>query len=245
MTASKLARDLGGGESTVMRFCRAIDYKGYQEFKLRLAQDLVKPIAYIHEKIKFSDSIAQLAQKTFQANRSAVENTQKALDPEMIEVAANALAGARRIDTYGAGYSYFTAMDAKLKFTRLGLLAAAYGDAHLQAMAAATLTRQDVAIGVSHSGSIKDVADALSLARKSGAMTIAITNFSPSQFTKVSDVVLLTASPESPLGGEALTSRIAQLCVIDVLSVAVAVAIGEGCLDLIKKTSEAVKKRLC
>ncbi len=236
---------LGVGESTVMRFCRAIDYKGYQEFKLRLAQDLVKPIAYIHEKIKFSDSIAQLAQKTFQANRSAVENTQKALDPEMIEVAANALAGARRIDTYGAGYSYFTAMDAKLKFTRLGLLAAAYGDAHLQAMAAATLTRQDVAIGVSHSGSIKDVADALSLARKSGAMTIAITNFSPSQFTKVSDVVLLTASPESPLGGEALTSRIAQLCVIDVLSVAVAVAIGEGCLDLIKKTSEAVKKRRC
>lgn len=243
MSISELARDVEVGESTVMRFCRALDYKGYQEFKLRLAQDLVEPVEYIHEKIKFSDSIAQLAQKTFQTNRSAVENTQKALDPEMVEVAANTLTGARRIDIYGAGYSYLTALDAKLKFTRLGLLADAYGDAHLQAMAAATLTRQDVAIGISHSGSTKDVADALGLARKSGATTLAITNFSPSPLTKVSDVVLLTASPESPLGGEVLTSRIAQLCVIDVLSVAVAVALGEGCLDLIKKTSEAVKKK--
>ncbi|MGE0132838.1 MAG: MurR/RpiR family transcriptional regulator [Blastocatellales bacterium] len=243
MSISELARDVEVGESTVMRFCRAIDYKGYQEFKLRLAQDLVEPVEYIHEKIKFSDSIAQLAQKTFQTNRAAVENTQKALDPEMTEVAASALVNARRIDIYGAGYSYFTALDAKLKFTRLGLLADAYGDAHLQAMAAATLTRQDVAIGISHSGSTKDVADALGLAHKSGAATIAITNFSPSPLTKVSDVVLLTASPESPLGGEVLTSRIAQLCVIDVLSVAVAVALGEGCLDLIRKTSEAVKKK--
>jgi DNA-binding MurR/RpiR family transcriptional regulator len=45
------------------------------------------------------------------------------------------------------------------------------------------------------------------------------------------------------LGGEVLTSRIAQLCVLDVLSVALAVTLGAGCLDLIKKTSEAVKKK--
>jgi RpiR family transcriptional regulator, carbohydrate utilization regulator len=243
MSISGLAHEVEVGESTVMRFCRAIDYKGYQEFKLRLAQDLVEPVEYIHEKIRFTDSLAQLALKTFQTNRAAVEDTQKALDPGMVEVAAKALTEARRIDIYGAGYSFFTALDAKLKFTRLGLLADAYGDAHLQAMAAATLSARDVAIGVSHSGSTKDVVDALSLAHKSGARTISITNFSPSPITKASDVVLLTASPESPLGGEVLTSRIAQLCVIDVLSVAVAVALGEGCLNLIKKTSEAVKKK--
>jgi len=40
-----------------------------------------------------------------------------------------------------------------------------------------------------------------------------------------------------------LTSRIAQLCVIDVLSVAVAVALGENCLTAIRKISEAVKQK--
>jgi len=243
MSVSEAARDIGVGESTVIRFCRSLGYKGYQEFKLRLAQDLVEPVEFIHENITFDDTTADLAQKVFQTNIQAVGDTMKALDPQMVEVAAKSLADAGRVDIYGVGYSSFTALDAKLKFVRLGLVADAYGDAHLQAMAAASLRKGDVAIGISHSGSTTDVVDALSAARKSGASTIAITNFSPSPITRASDVVLLTASPESPLGGEVLTSRIAQLCVLDVLSVALAVTLGDGCLDLIRKTSEAVKKK--
>ena len=243
MSIAGLASDVEVGESTVMRFCRALDYKGYQEFKLRLAQDLVEPVEYIHENISFDDSIAHLAQKTFQTNARAVEDTQKSLDTDMVEVAAKALAGARRIDLYGIGYSFFTTLDAKLKLTRLGLMADAYGDGHLQMMAAATLTKRDVAVGISLSGDTKDVVDALNAARRVGATTIAITNFSPSPITRAADMVLLTSSPETPLGGEVLTSRIAQLCVIDVLSVAVAIAVGEDCLAAIRKTSEAVKKK--
>lgn len=243
MSLSEAARDIGVGESTVIRFCRALGYKGYQEFKLRLAQDLVEPVEFIHENISFSDNVETLTQKVFQTNLRAVEDTMKALDPGMVEIAAKALAGARKIDIYGVGYSSFAALDAKSKFVRLGLIADAYGDGHLQAMAAASLSRGDVAIGISHSGSTRDVVDALTMARKSGATIVSITNFSPSPITRVSDVVLLTASPESPLGGEVLTSRIAQLCVIDALSVALAVTLGESCLELINKTSEAVKKK--
>jgi DNA-binding MurR/RpiR family transcriptional regulator len=243
MSISEAARDMGVGESTIMRFCRTLGYKGYQEFKLRLAQDLVEPVTYIHENVSFSDNCSDLAQKVFQTNIQAVQDTMKSLDPGMIEVAAKALVSARRIDIYGVGYSSLTAVDAKLKFARLGLFAEAHGDAHFQAMSAVSLTSKDVAIGISNSGSTKDMVDLLATARKAGATTIAITNFSPSPITRVSDVVLLTASPESPLGGEVLTSRIAQLCVLDVLSAMVAVTLGEGCLDLFEKTSEAVKRK--
>jgi DNA-binding MurR/RpiR family transcriptional regulator len=243
MSVSEAARDVGVGESTIIRFCRALGYKGYQEFKLRLAQDLVEPVEFIHRNITFQDTAGDLCRKTFQTNLQAVEQTMRALDPAMVDVAAKAIANARRIDIYGVGYSYFSGLDAKLKFARFGLTADGYGDSHLQAMAAVSLRPGDVAVGISHSGSTRDVVDALGLARKSGASTIAITNYSPSPITRAADVVLLTAAPESPLGGEVLTSRIAQLCVIDALSVAVAVAIGEGCLDLINKTSQAVKRK--
>jgi RpiR family transcriptional regulator, carbohydrate utilization regulator len=243
MSISELAVRASVGESTVIRFCRALGYGGYQEFKLRLAQDLVEPVQYIHEHISFSDSIDDLAQKIFQTNRKAVEDTMKSLDRSMVEVAAKALAGARKIDLYGVGYSSFTALDGKLKFVRLGLSADCYGDAHLQMMAAASLRAGDTAIGISHSGSTRDVVDALAAARRSGATTIAVTNFSPSPLTRAADIILLTASPDTPLGGEVLTSRIAQLCVIDVLAVAVAVALGESCLEFIRKSSEAVKSK--
>lgn len=243
MSVSEVARDSGVGEATVIRFCRAAGYKGYQEFKLRLAQDLVAPVEFIHENISFDDATQDLVQKVFQTNQRAVEDTQRAVDPRIVEVAAKALASARRVDIYGVGYSYFSALDLKLKLVRFGLSADALGDPHLQLMAAVTLKRGDVAIGISHSGSTRDVVDALGPARKAGATTMAITNYSPSPLTRVADLVLLTASPESPLGGEVLTSRIAQLCVIDVLSVAVAVTLGESCLELIKKTSQAVKRK--
>ena len=93
MSVSEAARDIGVGESTVIRFCRALGYKGYQEFKLRLAQDLVEPVEFIHANISFADSTADLAQKVFQTNIKAVGDTMKAVDPEMVEVAAKALLG--------------------------------------------------------------------------------------------------------------------------------------------------------
>lgn len=243
MSISEASQNIGVGESTIIRFCRALDYKGYQDFKLRLAQDLVEPVHYIHENVSFEDTAKDLAKKVFQTNLKAVEDTMKVLDPEMVEVAAKFLTEARRIDIYGVGYSSFTAHDAKLKLARLGRMVDAFGDAHLQAMAAVSLGKSDVAIGISHSGSTKDVVDALTAAHIGGATTIAITNFSPSPITKVSDIVLLTSAPESAFGGEVLTSRIAQLCVVDVLSVTVAITLGETSLELIEKTSEAVKKK--
>jgi DNA-binding MurR/RpiR family transcriptional regulator len=243
MSISEAARDVGVGEATVIRFCRALGYRGYQDFKLRLAQDLVEPVAFIHENITFTDTPAEIATKVFQTNLQAVQETKRALDPAMVEVAARTIARARRIDIYGVGYSYFSALDAKLKLARFGLTADAFGDPHLQVMSAVALRPGDVAMGISHSGSTRDVVDALVPARKAGATTVAITNFSPSPITRTADVVLLTASHESPLGGEVLTSRIAQLCVLDVLSVAVAVQLGERVLNLIERTSEAVRKK--
>src|SRR5215204_1909449 len=68
MSVSEAARDIEVGESTVIRFCRALGYKGYQEFKLRLAQDLVEPVEYIHENISFRDRSGNLAQRVFQTN---------------------------------------------------------------------------------------------------------------------------------------------------------------------------------
>lgn len=243
MSISEASQNIGVGESTIIRFCRVLGYKGYQDFKLRLAQDLVEPVHHIHENVSFGDGTKDLAHKVFQTNRQAVDDTMRSLDPEMVEVAAKVLADARRIDIYGVGYSSFTAHEAKWKLTRMDLMADAYGDAHLQAMAAALLKKGDVAIGVSHSGSTTDVVDALAFAQRNGATTIAITNYSPSPITRFADIVLLTAAPESAFGGEVLTSRIAQLCVIDVLSVSVAITLGEKCLEFIEKTSEAVKKK--
>ncbi len=245
MSISELAHKADVGESTIVRFCRALYYSGYQEFKLRLAQDIVEPSEFIHSKISFEDGTPDLVAKIFQKNIKAVEDTRRSLDPARLDEAARFMSVARKVDIYGVSYSYFTGLDLKHKLLRLGRIADAFGDAHLQAMSASALSPQDVAIGISHSGATQDVIDALEIARTAGAIVIAITNFSPSPITRVADVVLLTSAVDTPLGGEVLTSRIAQLCVIDVLCAAIAVRLGESCLEFIQKASEAIKKKRC
>src|SRR5437667_274040 len=91
MSVSEAARDIGVGEATVIRFCRTLGYGGYQEFKLRLAQDLVEPVEYLHANISFADGPGELARKVFQTTLRAVEDTMKALDPRAVEVAAVAV----------------------------------------------------------------------------------------------------------------------------------------------------------
>src|SRR5579864_5842256 len=133
MSISELARDANVGESTVIRFCRAAGFDGYQELKLRLAQDLAQPANYVHEAISFSDTVEELSQKIFQSNRVALENTGRSLDPKLVEVAAAAAVHAGRIVLYGIAGSFHSAATAKLSLTRLGLAAEAYGEGHMQA----------------------------------------------------------------------------------------------------------------
>jgi len=240
MSISELARDADVGESTIIRFCRAAGLAGYQELKLSLAQDLAQPSHYIHEAISFSDSVEGLSQKIFQSNRAALDNTARSLDPKMVEVAAAAAVRAERIAVYGVASSYHSASAAKLKLMRLHLNVEAFGDGHMQAMSAVGLRKGDLAIGISHSGSTRDVVDALTLARNAEATTVAITNYSPSPLTKAADVVLLTASWETPFAGESLGSAIAQLATLDVLSAAIAIQLGESCVQNIEKLAVAM-----
>jgi DNA-binding MurR/RpiR family transcriptional regulator len=243
MSISELARDADVGESTVIRFCRAAGFGGYQELKLRLAQDLAQPANYVHAAVSFSDTVEELSQKIFQSNRVALDNTARSVDPKMVEVAAAAAVRAGRIALYGVAGSFYSAAAAKLRLMRLGLAAEAFGEGHLQALSAAGLRPGDLAIGISHSGSTRDVVDALTLAHEAGATTTAITNYSPSPITKVADIVLLTASWETPFAGESLGSAISQLCTLDVFSAAIAIQLGESCVQTIEKLVMAVKEK--
>ncbi|MFK4998477.1 SIS domain-containing protein [Bacillus sp. N9] len=91
-----------------------------------------------------------------------------------------------------------TAADARNKFLRIGIVAEMFTDSHMQAMSATTLTDQDLAIGISVSGSTKDTVDALNIARENGAKIVSITQFTRSPITKISDIVLLTGGRKPP-----------------------------------------------
>ena len=217
LTINQIADELGLAESTIFRFCQRIGFKGFQAFKISLAAEVVAPLKDIHEKIEEGDSISTVTEKVFRSNIKTLEDTLQIVDKEAMEQATEKLLKARKIDFYGNGGSAMVAMDGYHKFVRLGLHVSMNLDSHMQLMAASQLESDDVAIVISHSGSTTDVLDVLRVLKEKGVTIICVTNFAKSPLSKESDIALYTISEETDFRSEALSSRIAQLSLIDAL----------------------------
>ena len=176
LTVTELAERTNTSESTVVRLCQKIGYKGYQEFKIMLARDLVEPTHEIYAQIESGDSLTTIKNKVFQANAQALRDTMEVLSDTELESAVNVLARARRVETYAVGGSAPLALDAYHKFLKLGISAVALSDGDMMAMSSSLLQEGDVALGISHTGASRDVTDALSKAQAAGAKTICITH---------------------------------------------------------------------
>jgi len=243
LSITELAWEAGVSDATVVKFCKRLGYKGFQEFKILLAQDVAMKNQPIYGAVEPDDDVETIRDKIFQANITALQDTRRVLDKTTLEAVVQILSSAGEIHFYGIGASGIVAMDAEQKFSRIGFRANAFVDSHTQITRAALLKPGDAAVGISYSGETYEIVEALLTARAAGATTIAITNYSTSPVAGAADHVLLIASQESILRGGAISSRIAQLSAIDTLFIAVALSDFGRSMHAIERTKEALSQR--
>jgi DNA-binding MurR/RpiR family transcriptional regulator len=243
-SVTDLAEMAGVGETTVIRFCRKLGYRGYQEFKLSVAQDLVSPSENVHGKIEPTDDVETISKKITSFNSKALVDTQALLNKSQLQKATEALIKGRKIYFFGVGSSGITASDAKYRFMRLGFNVDYASDSHIIAMNSALVTEDDVVIGISSSGSTKDLVDAIRIAKSNGAFVICLTNHARSPITNYADAILLASSRETPLQGGAFSSKLAQIHVLDILSTLVAIQRKDDTFSSIEKTAKAVVEKM-
>ncbi len=227
-------------EATVMRFCRILGFRGFQDFKIALARERVAPLQRLHEEVEEGDDPGTIVRKVFQANITSLQDTLEVLNIKAMEEAARLILGARRVWIIGVGTSGPVVNDAGNKFLRLGLEVHSQTDAHLMMMAAALLTSEDVLLVISHSGSTRDPVETARVAREAGARIICITNNSLSPLTRVSDLVLTTAARETRFRQEAMAARLSQTSIIDSLFTLLALARPETALDNLAKIENVI-----
>jgi len=243
-TVTDLAEKAGVGETSVIRFCRALGFRGYHEFKLSVAQDLVNMPNLINGEIEDDDDVTSIARKLTMNNENVLKSTLDLLNINNLNKAVEAIVGANKIYIYGVGSSGITALDTHYRFMRLGLNVEAQRDSHIIAMSAALVKQGDVILGISTSGSTKDLVDPLKQAKSNGAYVICFTSHAKSPITNYADTVLLVPSKEMPFQGGALSTKIAQMHLLDIVSTLVSNSIKSDALDSIKKTANAVADKL-
>jgi DNA-binding MurR/RpiR family transcriptional regulator len=243
-----VARQCQTSETTVLRFCRAMGLAGYPELRIALAraaqwEESGHGGAPVTGQINATDSLSDVVSKITHADARAIEDTAALVDLDVLRRSVDLLAKARRIDIYGAGGSALVAQDLHLKLHRIGLVSFMWAEAHQALTSAALLNRGDVAIGISHTGTTIDTIDMLRVARRRGASTIVITNYSGSPITEEADNLLVTAARETTFRSGAMSSRVAQLALVDCLFAGVAQQSFDHSISTIDTTFAVVRSR--
>ncbi|POR48270.1 MurR/RpiR family transcriptional regulator [Bosea psychrotolerans] len=243
MSVTEVAERTGASEGSVISLCQQLGARGFQQVKIALARDLVQPVQFIHEDLARSDDTGTVIEKIFRSDFQALHDTMKVLDTGAMEAAVAAILKARRVELYGIGSAAPIAEDANYRLLRIGVEAKVVVDSHVQAISA-SLTGPDVAvITISHSGSTHETVTATKLAKEAGATTICITNFGKSPLLAHADIVLHTMARETQFRTEAMTSRIAQLAIIDALIACLSLADYDKALATIGKTFDVLSTK--
>lgn len=248
MSITDLADACDVGDTSVFRFCKTMDLKGYQEFKMMLSLSLrsgAESRRELEGDISLDDSFRDLAKKVLNTNQKALTETYSLLNEQTFSKAIDILHAAKRIYFFGVGASLLTALKAMNKFLRIESKVYCIQDSHMQAMAASMLEPDDAAVVFSYSGATKDTIHVAELARRAGAKVICLTRFVKSPLTSYSDITLLCGANEGPLQGGSTSAEISQMFLVDLMYTEYYRRYYERCSKNNEKTSESVIEKLC
>jgi RpiR family carbohydrate utilization transcriptional regulator len=221
---SELARRARVSEPTVTRFSRSVGCHGVRDLKVRLAQAMAVGRIYVELPPHVGTDLARPAlwRSVFQEIRRAIAAAEEGLRKEDIERASEAISRCSKLAAFGiGGGSTLAAAEVQNRFFRLGIAVSHTSDPRLMRMIAATLGPDDVVVAISTSGAASEVLEATGIAKRYGALCIAITK-PQSRLASMADIALGVYVPEAPDALKPTASRYAFLAAIDLLAAATA-----------------------
>ena len=220
---TEIAEAIRVAPSSVIRFSKILGYEGYREMRLAFAKHTsVKEHSAVFANIEASDTPQVLTEKVFHQSIESLQSTLSLLSMDAMTRAIDMMDQAAKILFIGVGSSAPLAQDIAYRLCRIGFPASAVIDPHMARIYSNMLSEDCVAVGISHTGRSVETVSAVEAAKKAGAKTISVTSFLHSPLTAFCDVNLIIVSSETAVLNEAISSRIAQIAVLDSLYVGLA-----------------------
>ena len=223
---SELSNRSQVSRSTWVRFSKSIGYTGFKQLKREIFRQMNNAAPNAITLNSFTDVTnhdtceeACLHIKNNAVN--SLEQTYKILDYESLDNVAELLLHAGKVCFFGLGASGLVANDLYTKLLRIGLPVIYAADFHTTITAISAMNKGDVAVFFSYSGKTKEVVELASLAKEMGCTIVAITKFGRSELAKLADFSLYIAAFEAEMRIAAMSSRIAQLFLVDALFISI------------------------
>lgn len=240
MTTAELARNCKTSPASIIRFSKAIGFKGFNELKYYMENQILSSYG-IEQAIGKDDDIAMIKQKFAKLNQLIIDDTMQMLDNRQLEIAIDKLVNANRILVIGEGGSGAICISTYNLFLQLGLPCAVETDAFLQVMATTHLNENDVVVAIIHSGRSKNTLDSMRQAKINGATVICITGYQKSPMSEEADIVLHSTTRSTLSLSDVPSARISELCIIGVLQLGILARNFNKYTVNIEKSKEAYK----
>ena len=221
-----LAEEAGVSKVAWVRFCKAIGFQGIKDLKKALFNQIQKksddttaePFADIREVKDMQALIESIKLNSIRA----IQDTAEIMDADALEKAAQMILNSKTVRIFGIGASALVGEDLSTKLMRINKNSYFSLDHHVQLTYASSMSQDDVAILISMSGKTKEILEILTIAKQNQTPTIALTKYGKTLLALNADTVLYLSAPEITMRSAAMSSRLAQLMVIDALFTAVA-----------------------
>ncbi len=247
LTVHELAKKTYSSASTIIRLCKKLGFKGYKDFSRSLIYELANrkdPEIQYDRDIEKDSSLQEVADKILYRSMAALEKTRALIEPEVLGKSVQLLERTCKIVFFGVGSSLLVGQDAQAKFMRINKISFCEADFQAQLVLAKNMDEQDAGIIISYSGLTKEMLDIAAILKKRKVPIISITRFAETELSAMADYKLWVASSEYLVRSAAMTSRLAQLYVIDILYAAYVQLDYEQNIERIQRTQMKKHKEI-
>lgn len=239
MSVHELAKRTFSSSSSVVRLCHHLGFEGFKEFRKALTYELaVREQSRVDEQkeLKRSDRLEDIIEKITYKNIMSLEDTKNLIDVQTLQECLWLIRKAKCVYLFGLGASLIAAKDLYLKLLRLNKLCVINDDWHSQLLQAKNASEKDLGIVISYSGNTYEVIECMKTLKENKTPIIAITRCVTTPVSELADQKLYTTANESTFRSGAMSSRISQLNIIDVLYTALANSQYEESLEQLSRT---------
>jgi len=213
--------------STWVRFSKSIGYSGFKHLKRELlrqtnnAAPTANTLNNSFTDVTNHDTCEETCLHIKNNAVNSIEQTYNIIDYESLSDVAELILRAGTVCLFGLGASGLVANDFYTKLLRIGLPVIYTTDFHTNIAAISAMGKEDVLVLFSFSGKTKEIVEMASLAKEMECTVVAVTKFGRSELSKLADYSLYTTAFDEEIRIAAMSSRIAQLFLVDALFISI------------------------
>ncbi len=213
-TITNIARHTGTSEASINRFCKKIGYKGFNGFKIALAQETFYNAMQGQQNEDQPNGTISSVMRDYV---NMLVSTSAMLDEDLLEDAVTCLQQAEKIFILSFDSTLMVAQDLQYKLALVGIHAI---DVHLMSNIQtfpSTVGEKDLIIVIVPTILLKDIYRAVTVCKDRGASILAITSYDSPKLDNLVDYKFVTSDKITAQNSIGLSNNLVFLYAADVL----------------------------